>query len=62
MRVVELSFDEGDFVTIDGCDSIKAVVLSACVTGNAISYQVAWMDGGQRKEWIESWRLSKWDA
>lgn len=62
MQTVSFLFEEGDYVIMDGCNSIKGVVVASCLRGSNKTHQVSWMDGGLRNEWIEDWRLTPWEG
>jgi hypothetical protein len=61
MNIFEVRYFTGDFVVIDGCKSVKAVVLASMIRGKNISHQVSyWGNGCLNEPWIEEWRLTPW--
>lgn len=62
--VIDTRFDIGDFVTIDGDQSIHARVIEVKYRGaSLVYYGCAWFNNGDSKyETIEEWRLSRREA
>lgn len=51
-------FAIGDRVNIDGCKDTTATVVAINITVGDQSYKLAWMDGAQRSDWFDEFRLS----
>jgi len=58
---IETLYDIGDKVTIDGCNSVVAVILAVVIRGKNTSYQVSyWGNGSLQEPYVEEWRLTPW--
>lgn len=56
------AFNLTEKVIIDGCDSIVAVVTAVMFETSGCTVRVSWTADGQvRREWVEEWRLTKWE-
>lgn len=55
-------FSLAEKVIMDGDDSIVAVVTAVMFETTGCSIKVSWISDGQiRREWVEDWRISKWE-
>lgn len=63
---LRLHYGIADHVKIDGDSSIKGTitaVMARGLNGHQVSYEVSYIHcGNSYSVWIESWRISPWDA
>lgn len=61
--IIETKFDIGDYVMVDGCASIKCAVIGikVCDIKQNICYEIGWMNGGARSDWVDQWRVDAFD-
>lgn len=62
---IDIRFEVGDYVSIDGDRSLQAVVLGASVSGRVIEevkLHVSWIHNGAIcSSWVEDWRVKLWE-
>lgn len=58
----DCAFSLTEKVYMDGDKSIVAVVVAVMFETTGCSVRVSWISDGQiHREWVEDWRLSKWE-
>lgn len=54
----ESKFTIGEYIKIDGCGELRAVITAVLWRSDRAQYEVSWISGSSHTAWIEEWRLS----